>query len=489
MKDSPEKGSAGTIVFVTPPYHCGVVEVAGTWPPLSFVPLAAQAEKAGWNARIYDAMSLRHDHKEIAATLAEMEFDILAVSSITPTYPDAAEVCRTAKRVRPDCTTLMGGVHPTFMADEVLLKDPQVDYILAGEGELPMFHFLSSFDDPKARHATPNLIYRGDFGVTRNPRLSLMEDWDDLPMAWHLLDWELYTYFPFPGSRLGAISTSRGCNHECTFCSQQKFWDKTWRGRSAKSVVSEMTHLHEEYGVDVFLFTDEYPTKDGERWAELVDRIIAADLNSYILMETRVEDIVRDEAILPKYRQAGIVHIYVGAEATDQETLDQINKEISVDESRRAIQLIAEHDMISETSFVLGFPDETQESIDKTLKAAREFNPDFAHFLAITPWPYADLWDEYQEYIEDFDYRNYNLIEPVIKPKNMTRKEIDMAIITCYGKFYMPKMKEFMTVKSKFRRDYLLRSTKMIMQSSFLVKKFARLGIDPRKAMKDVMGR
>ena len=53
----------------------------------------------------------------------------------------------------------------------------------------------------------------------------------------------------------------------------------------------------------------------------------------------------------------------------------------------------------------------------------------------------------------------------------------------------MPKMKEFMTVKSKFRRDYLLRSTKMIMQSSFLVKKFARLGIDPRKAMKDVMGR
>jgi anaerobic magnesium-protoporphyrin IX monomethyl ester cyclase len=465
MKDNPARDRSRTIVFVTPPYHCGVVEVAGTWPPLSFVPLAAQAELAGWNARIYDAMSLRHDHDQIAETLAGLEFDVLAVSAITPTYPDGAEVCRTAKRVRPDCVTVMGGVHPTFMADEVLTRDPQVDYILAGEGELPMFGFLSDFNDLKARHATPGLIYRGDFGVTRNPRFPLMEDWDDLPMAWHLLDWELYTYFPFPGSRLGAVSTSRGCNHECTFCSQQKFWDKTWRGRSAKSVVDEMTHLHEEYGVDVFLFTDEYPTRDAERWAE------------------------RDEAILPKYRQAGIVHIYVGAEATDQETLDSINKEISLDESRRAIQLIAEHDMISETSFVLGFPDETQESIDRTLKAAREFNPDFAHFLAITPWPYADLWDEYQDYIEDFDYRNYNLIEPVIKPANMSRKEIDLAIITCYGKFYMPKMKEFMLVKSKFRRDYLLRSTKMIMQSSFLVKKFGRLGIDPRQAMKDVMGR
>ncbi len=101
--------------------------------------------------------------------------------------------------------------------------------------------------------------------------------------------------------------------------------------------------------------------------------------------------------------------------------------------------MIAEHDMISETSFVLGFPDETK--------------------------------------------------EPVVKPINMTRAEIDMAIITCYGKFYMPKMKEFMLVKSKFRREYLLRSTKLIMQSSFLIKKFARLGIDPRQAMRDVMGK
>lgn len=477
------------ILYVTPPYHCGVVEVAGTWPPLSFVPLAAQAEKAGWHAEIYDAMSLRDDHEAIAKKLATMEFDVLAVSSITPTFPDASEVCRTAKKVNPDCMTLMGGVHPTFMAEEVLTREEHVDYVLAGEGELPMHDFLANFDDLKERHATKNLVYRGDFGITRNPRYPLMENIDDLPMAWHLLDWDMYTYFVIPGSRLGAISTSRGCNHTCTFCSQQKFWEQSWRGRSAKSVVAEMVHLHNEYGTDVFLFTDEYPTKDAERWEEMIDLIIAADLNSYILMETRVEDIVRDEAILPKYRKAGIIHIYVGAEATDQEVLDKINKEITIDDSRRAIELIAKHGMISETSFVLGFPDETKESVEKTLKAAKEFSPDFGHFLAITPWPYAELWDEYYEYIEDFDYRNYNLIEPVIKPINMTRAEIDMAIITCYGKFYMPKMKEFMLVKDKFRREYLLRSTKLIMQSSFLVKKFARLGIDPRQAMRDVMGK
>ena len=478
-----------TIVFVTPPYHCGVVEVAGTWPPLTFVTLAAQAERAGWRAVIYDAMSLRHDHRKITKELKRMEFDVLATSAITPTFPDAAEVCTSAKRVRPECVTIIGGVHPTFMSDEVLNENPNIDYVIAGEGEVSLFEFLSGFEDTDRRHASSGLVRRADGNLVKNPRAPMMEDLDVLPMAWHLLDKDLYTYFVVPGSTLGAMSTSRGCDHACTFCSQQKFWQQSWRARKPEAVVAEMTHLKRELGVNVLLLTDEYPTRDAERWEELLDRVIAADLDMYLLMETRVEDIVRDEAILPKYRQAGIVHIYVGAEATDQDTLDLINKEISIADSRRAIALIAEHDMISETSFVLGFPDETQESIDRTLELAREFNPDFAHFLAITPWPYADLYEEFKEFIVDRDYRNYNLIEPVIKPKAMSVRDIDRAIIDCYRRFYMPKMLDFKKIKSPFRRDYLLRSTKMIMQSSFLVKKFARLGIDPVKAMRDVLGR
>jgi anaerobic magnesium-protoporphyrin IX monomethyl ester cyclase len=203
-------------------------------------------------------------------------------------------------------------------------------------------------------------------------------------------------------------------------------------------------------------------------------------------METRVEDIVRDREILPKYRKAGIIHVYVGAEATDQETLDMINKEISVTDSRLAIELIAEHGMISETSFVLGFPDETKESIDRTFDLAREFNPDFAHFLAITPWPYAQLYKEVESLIEVHDYRKYNLIEPIIKPTNMSLRDVDLAIIDCYRRFYMPKMIEVHKIKDKFRREYLLTSMKLIMKSSFLIGKFARLGINPQAMMKEM---
>jgi anaerobic magnesium-protoporphyrin IX monomethyl ester cyclase len=478
------------IIFITPAYHCGVVEVAGSWPPLGLLYLGAQAEKAGWQAEVYDAMTLRHDLDDIRSHLGKTDYDVIATTAITPTFPAALDVLAVAKEIRPECVTMIGGVHPTFCYQAILSEQADiVDYIISGEGERPLFEFLSSFESIERRHQTPSLIFSEDDRVVTNPVLPLDDRLDDLPVAWHLLDWSKYHYYVVPDSVLGAVSTSRGCNHGCTFCSQQKFWNKIWRGRDPEKVVDEIIYLHSKYSINVFLFTDEYPTYDAERWERLLDKIIAAGVDIYILIETRVEDILRDEAILPKYRQAGIVHVYVGAEATDQATLDKLNKEITVSQSRRAIELISEHRMISETSFVLGFPDETEASIEKTFEMAQQFDPDFAHFLAITPWPYSDFYQEVKDCIAVHDYSCYNLIEPIIKPHRMTLEQIDLAIVNCYRKFYMPKMLDFRKREDPFIRDYLLTSMKLIMKSSFLIKKFARLGLNPKAMMDSVLKR
>jgi len=460
------------VLLVTPPYHCGVVEVAGRWIPLQMVYLAGAARRAGFDCAIYDAMSLDASHDEIARRIDADRPDIVATSCITATYPDGLEVLRAAKS--SGARTIIGGVHPSFMWKEALQEpgDP-VDFVVRGEGEVTFAELLTAMRDGGDYGKVHGIAYRDDGVPVATPPRAALACLDGLPVAFDLLDWSTYTYFVYPGSRLGAISTSRGCMFGCTFCSQQKYWGRTWRGRSPEQVVDELERLRRDHDVDVVLLSDEYPTPDPARWEKLLDLVIERDLGQRLLLETRVDDIVRDEPILGKYVAAGVTHVYVGVEATDQATLDMVNKQADVATGVRALRLLHEHGLISETSFVLGFPDETPESIRRTLDLAKTYDPDNAHFLAITPWPYADLWRELEPHIASHDYRKYNLIDPVVRPRAMSLDDLDNAIVDCYRSFYTSKALTVFADKDTHRRDYMLRSMKLIMASSFVRRKMA----------------
>ena len=284
----------------------------------------------------------------------------------------------------------------------------------------------------------------------------------------------------YAGLVSGAIDTSRGCDKECTFCSQQKFWEKSWRGRDPLKVVEEIECLHTTFGVNVFLITDEYPNRDRERWETFLDLMIGKGLPVYLLMETRAPDIIRDREIIRKYRKAGIVYISIGIGTADRPAFGDDEKKPEEDEVKQALDLIHEQGIVSEASFMLGFPEETGASVKRTLQLAQYYNPDNAHFLAITPWPYVDLYPDVAPYIKVRDYARYNLIEPVIAPKRMTLDEVDAAIVECYRKFYFRKVTEVLTLTDPFKRDYLLRTMRLIMSSSFIIKK---LGVATQKSM------
>ncbi len=459
------------ILFITPPYHAGVVEVAGHWVPLYLVYLAGATQAAGYETEIYDAMTKDVGYEEIEEKIRESKPDFVAISVITCTVPDSIKVIELARSIDPDIKTIMGGVHASFMYDEMFSMTDALDFVIRGEGEITIVELLDTITGGGDPGAVKGIAYRDGETLHETPPRPFMESFDGLPMAWDLLDWEDYKYFILPGSRLGAICTSRGCDKDCTFCSQQKFWLKTWRARSPGDVVKEMRTLYDEFGVNVVLFTDDYPTPDRERWEKLLDLLIEENMDMKILMETRAADIIRDEDILDKYRKAGIIHIYVGTEATEQESLDYIKKDLSIEESKKAMDLLRDAGIITETSMILGFPEDTEDSIARTLELAIKLNPDFGHFLAIAPWPYADIYDELKDHIAEKDYRKYNLIDPIIKPRDMTLKELDKAIVDCYRAFYMGKYLEMMEEKDEFKKKYLITSMKLMMTNSFIKKK------------------
>ena len=467
------------VLLITPPYHCGVLESAGVWLPLPFVYLAGALRKAGYEPVIYDAMSRFDDYQSIERRIKAEQPDAVCSTAYTATVSDAIEVLALAKKLNPEVITILGGVHPTFCWEEILAKSADaVDFVVRGEGEFTLPELLDAVFSKGDVSKVKGIAYVDDGRPVATEQRPFAAELDSLERAWDLVEWPLYTFRTKADSVLAVTQTSRGCPQGCTFCSQQLFWKRSWRARSPENFVAELESLRDRFGVNVAMITDELPTLDKPRWERILDLLIERDVGVELLMETRVDDILRDEAILDKYREAGVLHIYVGVESASQETLDRWGKNIKIESSRQAIELINEADIISETSFVLGMPEETPASIASALDLAKHYNPDLVFFLAIAPWPYSDIYPEIKEHVVSSDYRKYNLVEPVIKPISMTLDELSGALKSAFRDFYMDKLRrlDFLT---PFKREYMVKVTKLLAEHSYLKDQMKWLGDMP----------
>ena len=460
------------ILFVTPPYTCWGVQTIGNWPPLQLTYLAGAALKTGHEAKIFDAMNKKRSFEDIRAEVESyrpdfvMSLDYLPVTGAisTATVPAALEALGVAKRVDPNIVTMIGGPHPTFMYKEMLSdKANTADFIIRGEAEETLVDLMAKVPEGKADEVK-GIAFLRDGEVVTTPMRPHMADLDALEPAWHLLDWEDYHYNVDPWGRMASVLTSRGCMMGCSFCSQRLFWRGEWRSRDPKKVVDEMRLLVEKYDVEFITLIDAYPTYDLERWEKILDLLIEAKLGVRLLIETRVEDIIRDEDILDKYAQAGIIHIYMGAETSTDEMLSSLNKGTTVDQNKLAIDLAMSHDIMVEASFMIGFPNETWESIKATTAEAIRLNPDIAVFPVITPMPFTPLWNEMHDRIRVFDYSKYNLVTPIIEPYAMSLEDITIALGRCYMTFYANKMTEILSLPDGFKRRYMLSAMKQMMK-------------------------
>lgn len=462
------------ISLITPPYHAGVVEAAGTWLNLGFVYIAGALRCRGYEVDYYDAMSLRHDWPDIQARIIDFAPQVVASTAFTASAPDALKLLELAKQIDPAIVTILGNVHATFCYED-LLANKAIDYIVRGEGEITLPNLLDCLNAKDSPNKVAGLAYHEADQIIVTPAASFITNLDALTPAWDLVEWPIYSYHPKPGSTLAIVSSARGCLQNCSFCSQQLFWQRTWRARTAKNFVDELQMLNREYGVNVVMLADEIPTQDKDRWRHILDMLIERQLGVKLLMETRVDNIIRDEDILDKYRLAGVEHIYVGVEAGSQALLNLFKKGTKVEQSKRAIDLINQADIVSETSFVLGMPDETPESIAQAIELAKLYNPDMAFFLAIAPWPYADLYPALKDHIATHDYRKYNLVEPVVKPRNMELTELEKQLGLASRNFYMHKFKNLAQL-SDWKQKFMLEVFKVLVNNSYLAGQMQEMG-------------
>jgi len=466
------------ILLIHPNYHSGGAEIAGNWPP-AWVAYIAGALRAGGYAdvRFIDAMTNNLGDDEVRAMLAADKPDIIGTTAITPAIYTAERLLKIAKEVHPAAVTVLGGIHGTFMYQQVLKEAPWIDAIVRGEGEEIFLELVRAVDAgrwPAARGEIKGLAYVEESTIIATPAAPTIRNLDGIEPDWSLLEWDKYIYIPL-GKRVAIPNMARGCPFTCSFCSQWKFW-RDYRVRDATKVVDEIEKLVREHDVGFFILADEEPTINRRKFIQFCEELIKRDLGIEWGINTRVTDILRDEELLPMYRRAGLLHVSLGTEAAAQLKLDLFNKETTVAQNKKAIRLLREAGMVVEAQFIVGLENETAETLEETYRMAQDWSPDLANWAMFTPWPFSDLYQDMGEKVEIFDFEKYNFVTPIVKPAAMDRAELLDRVMNNYRRFYMKKaLFSYPWSGTGARRRYLLGCLKAFLKAGF-ERKFYDLG-------------
>jgi len=449
------------IVLVHPNYHSGGAEIAGSWPPAWVAYLTGSLKKAGFTDVVFfDAMTNHLEDDVLREKIRAAAPDVVGTTAITPSIYKAERVLQIAKEVNPEIVTVLGGVHATFMYQQVLTEAPWTDVIVRGEGEEIFNDLISTIAEgrwPEDRERVRGLAFRDGEQIVATPAAPTVRDLDGIEPDWSILEWEKYIYIPL-GTRVAIPNMARGCPFTCSFCSQWKFW-RDYRVRDPKKVVDEIEKLVNDHQVGFFILADEEPTINRKKFIQFCEELIARGLPDKVKwgINTRVTDIMRDEELLPFYHKAGLVHISLGTEAAAQMKLDLFNKETTIEQNKKAIKLLRDAGIFTEAQFIVGMENETVETLEETYRMAVDWGPDLANWAMYTPWPFSDLFQELGDKVEVFDFEKYNFVTPIIKPEAMDRATLLDRVMHNYRRFYMKKaLFSYPWQGTGFRRKYLL---------------------------------
>ncbi len=419
------------VACVVPPVHFDINEVGhGYKPPLGLLALAGPLLDSGFEVELLDADAGHLTSAEVAARIRDGRFDVVLIghSGAVAGHPSAMECLRAIKDAAPQVITVYGGVYATFAAREILADEPQLDFIVCGEGEETALALLSALRDGQTDLShLDGLVWRRSGAIAINRPRRPIADLDRYRVAWELVDWQLYPANDGPG-RSAVVQFARGCPHRCTYCGQWSFWRK-WRHRSIDSFVDELELLRTRFNVRSLWLADENVGVDRALLRELLEKLAARQLDLHLYIAMRAADVVRDAEMIDLYRRAGIVCLMMGVESLEDAVQARVGKNNPLAITRQAVELLRQNGIFSVLNVIYGLGDETVGSVGRTLGQLRSLNPDFLNALHVTPLPWTaqGLATDAAHLVEP-DQRRWDFRKPVIAGRGLGPLALAIAV-------------------------------------------------------------
>ncbi len=435
------------VLFIEPPKDIWFVMGEYLPPPYGIIQLATYLEKhiPDVELEILDCNAEKVDWKKVETQIASSNPDVVASSSLATcnTYA-VAKTLEIAKRIAPHSLTVTGGQHFTATAEESLSMYPEIDVIIRGEGEQTLNDLVVRAGNPSDFAKIPGLSFRHEGKIIHNSNRPLIENIEDLPFPGYHLVKENMSKYHFSGmagkkAPYALIEGSRGCPHECTFCTQWRHWQSQWRMKSAKRIAKEMAYCHREFDSQFVWLTDDNFGR-GTRPAELAEEIIAQKIPDDVtwFVQARCDDIVRNKDILPKLRKSGLSWVLLGVENSNPSTLDQFKKGITPQDAKTAVKLLKENDILAHAMMIIGNRKDTHQTIAQLKEFANELDPDFIMFGILTPFPGTEIYREADQngWIMDKNWSHYDMIHAIMPTETLSANEVQEELYGCYRDFY-----------------------------------------------------
>lgn len=401
-------------------FTLGAVSRIDIAPPLNLLYIASVLRRQGVDVHLLD-LNLIQIQKDadpekqrlshIREQLSQLSPTMIGISCLTTAhFSFMRQVAIMARDMFPAAKIILGGVHATLFAKEILHNCPEFDYIILGEGEDQIAALAKSMAEDALDDVShiQSFAWRTALGdIVLNKRQNYIENLDSVPFpAWDLVNFSEYyrdhsQWYNPRGHDIKIsipIMATRSCPYNCNFCSAHKTMGRGFRKRTPENVVNEMQFHVDTYGHRYFGFVDDNLTLEKKYVMAVCNEIVRRKLDIQFESYNGYNIASIDEDIIHALTSAGCVYVILPVEhGSDWMRNTIIGKKLPREKIFDVMRLYKKYHLLTRAMFIMGFPEDTPETLADTVKIIEELKPDMTNVFNLIPFPGTKVFQQCYE--------------------------------------------------------------------------------------------
>ncbi len=412
--------------------------------PLGISYISAVLKNNGNDVSIYDFSSYAYPVDRFINEIKEKNPDFVGLTVFTYYYNEAKKMISLLRRAIPRAKIVIGGPHVSALPVYSLVG-LNADFGIVGEGEYAFLDIIRTIESNC--HNFDNIagiVYWKDNKPILNSGCNLIRNLDELPFpAWDLLSFSKYEDITgqvfFKAKPIAPLLTSRGCPHLCSFCASHVIHGRNLRRRSFLNVVDEVEFLIKNYGVKEININDDTFSEIQDHALSICKEIIKRKLRISWRASAGMRADTLNEELLRVFKASGCYSLSLGIESFNDKVLLKARKPLLKSQLKDKIRMVREFGIEVVGFFILGLPEDTENSIRETIYFAKNSQLDFPIFSQAVPLPGSDIFNQKysQEDLIKFDWDSFDFntnfpfgISEVAPAK--LKKLYSVAYLSCY---------------------------------------------------------